>query len=367
MAHVEKRGPGRWRARYRDPDGRERSRTFGRRIDAERWLTSVEHAKLSGAYVDPANGRVAFAEWAAHWLEAPGKRPSAFARDEAIVRVHLSPTLGNRALGTITPADVQALVTTWSTQSEPRTVRRQYGVLRAVLNAAVAAEIIARSPCRGIRLPAVTQPTRHVVTGEELARIAAAMGDYGPMASRCRPRSSVGRVRRLAGRPPRLPPLDAGGRRAPHQRPGRPDGDGSAQVTGRTPHDGCPSAPHGAALRPSRGPGSHRCRRRRVGFHRSQGGPLDYAHFRRRVWGPATVAVNLRGLAFHDLRRANATGMVLEGVDLKTAQTRLSHSDPRLTLAGYTQATSAADAAAAERLGTRFMEFPRPARGLGPR
>lgn len=32
----------RWRARYRDPTGRERSRTFNRRIDAERYLTQVE-------------------------------------------------------------------------------------------------------------------------------------------------------------------------------------------------------------------------------------------------------------------------------------------------------------------------------------
>ena len=59
--------------------------------------------------------------------------------------------------------------------------------------------------------------------------------------------------------------------------------------------------------------------------------------------------------------------MVLDGVDLKTAQTRLGRSDPRLTIAVYAQATTAADEAAAERLGTRFMEFPRPARGLGPR
>ena len=42
MAHVEKRAPGRWRARYRGPDGRERSKTFGRRTDAERFLE--EHA-----------------------------------------------------------------------------------------------------------------------------------------------------------------------------------------------------------------------------------------------------------------------------------------------------------------------------------
>ena len=61
------------------------------------------------------------------------------------------------------------------------------------------------------------------------------------------------------------------------------------------------------------------------------------------------------GVSFHDLRRANATALVLDGVDLKTAQTRLGHSDPRLTLAVYAQATTEADKDAAERLGHRFF------------
>jgi hypothetical protein len=62
---------------------------------------------------------------------------------------------------------------------------------------------------------------------------------------------------------------------------------------------------------------------------------------------------------FHDLRRANATALVLDGVDVKTAQTRLGHSDPRLTLAVYAQASTDADRAAAALLGLRFM----PSRG----
>jgi integrase len=99
-------------------------------------------------------------------------------------------------------------------------------------------------------------------------------------------------------------------------------------------------------------------------FTAPHGGLLDYAHFRRRVWDPATVQAGLDGLEFHDLRRANATGMVLEHVDLKTAQTRLGYSDRRLTLAVYAQATTAADVAAAQALGDRFISLPRPARVL---
>jgi integrase len=63
-------------------------------------------------------------------------------------------------------------------------------------------------------------------------------------------------------------------------------------------------------------------------------------------------------LVFHDLRRVNATVLVAEGIDLKTAQTRLGHSDPRLTMAVHAQATSAADRDAADRLAHRLLGRP---------
>jgi integrase len=43
------------------------------------------------------------------------------------------------------------------------------------------------------------------------------------------------------------------------------------------------------------------------------------------VWEPAVKAAGLDGLNFHDLRRTNATAMVAEDVDVKTAQARLGH------------------------------------------
>jgi hypothetical protein len=45
----------------------------------------------------------------------------------------------------------------------------------------------------------------------------------------------------------------------------------------------------------------------------------------------------------------------LEGVDLKTAQRRLGHSTPMLTLGVYAQATETADRAAAETLGEHWI------------
>jgi integrase len=90
-------------------------------------------------------------------------------------------------------------------------------------------------------------------------------------------------------------------------------------------------------------------------FARADGRPLDYSNWRRRVWLPAVELADLEGLGFHDLRRTNATAMVLDGVDVKTAQARLGHSDPRLTLAIYAQATGEGDRSAAEKLGARLM------------
>lgn len=47
---------------------------------------------------------------------------------------------------------------------------------------------------------------------------------------------------------------------------------------------------------------------------------------------------------------------VVTGVDVKTAQSRLGHSDPRMTLAVYAQATTDAVRRAAERVGEYFLD-----------
>jgi integrase len=101
-------------------------------------------------------------------------------------------------------------------------------------------------------------------------------------------------------------------------------------------------------------------------FTSPEGGPLRYSNWRRRVWVPACASAGLEGFAFHDLLRAAATALVLERVDVKTAQTRLGHSDPRLTLATYAQASSEADRDAAERVAARFAPGVRDGRGMEP-
>jgi len=70
MGNIQRRPAGSWRARYRDPSGREHARHFRRRIDAERWLASVEHSKHRGEWIDPALSRMTVGQWSTTWLEA---------------------------------------------------------------------------------------------------------------------------------------------------------------------------------------------------------------------------------------------------------------------------------------------------------
>jgi integrase len=90
-------------------------------------------------------------------------------------------------------------------------------------------------------------------------------------------------------------------------------------------------------------------------FTDEDGRPLRDTNWRRRVWLPAVEAAGCLGAGFHDLRRLNATSLVVGGVDVKTAQVRLGHADPRMTLAIYASAPASADRAAAEVLGATFF------------
>jgi integrase len=74
-------------------------------------------------------------------------------------------------------------------------------------------------------------------------------------------------------------------------------------------------------------------------FASSNGKAIRYGNFRNRVWLPAITAARCESAGFHDLRRLAATTLVLEHVDVKTAQVRLGHSDPRTTLGVYASAT----------------------------
>jgi integrase len=158
MSHVERRvqaGRVTYRARYRDPSGRERKRSFARMTDARRFLVGVEDSKLRGAYVDPAKGKVGFAEWAERWFKTTADlKPGTRRTYRQLVDNQVLPHFGAATLAGIDTLAVREWVAALVESGlSPSRIRNAHQVLSQVLAAAVEGGRLARNPAAGVRLP----------------------------------------------------------------------------------------------------------------------------------------------------------------------------------------------------------------------
>ena len=167
-----------WLARWRDPEGRQRKRTFPRKADAERFLTTVEHSVLTGSYVDPGRSRVTVGDWSVQWLDGQVQlTPSTRARYASVLRRQVLPRWGSVPLARVSHADVAAWVAALSASGlSPRTVHKAHRVLSLVLDLAVRDRRIAVNPASGVHLPRSPQGHRRFLTPQQVADLAAACG-----------------------------------------------------------------------------------------------------------------------------------------------------------------------------------------------
>jgi integrase len=332
--------------------------TFGTKSDARAYLSSVESDIRRGIWIDPFAGRIRVRELAEEWTTSnPSKRESTVVREELTLRLHVLPVMGEERIERVQPRDVQQLVNDWRTQHAPRTVKRNYEVLRAMFGYAVRNDWLARTPCRNIVLPSIDGTRRYELSTADVGRIAthlperyrvmvwlgATLGLRWSEVAALR----VGRLdlaegqlsvteaitRGISGRNVLSPPKSYAGRRTMYM----PDVV-TAMLATHLEGEGLSQNDADALV-----------------FTDDEGGALRYSNWRRRVWEPATAAAGCGGAGFHDLRRLNATTLVVEGVDVKTAQTRLGHTDPRVTLAIYASSPAAVDRAAADVIGDTFF------------
>lgn len=162
-----------YEARWRDDEGRQRSRSFRRKVDADQFLRQVEGDLAKGQYIDPAGGRIRFGEYALEWQRAQVHRERTAALVDAHLRNHIIPAFGPRRLGDVRPTDVQAWVRRLSTTLAPATVRVVYAYARAIFRAAVEDRLIPVSPCRA-KLPAIPATQVIPITTAQLGRLIAA-------------------------------------------------------------------------------------------------------------------------------------------------------------------------------------------------
>lgn len=167
----------RWEARYRKPDGKTaRKGGFVRKRDAEAYITSVESAKLQGAYIAPGESRVTVGELGAAWLTAHAiaVKPSTFHSDESAWRVHVEPAWGTRRVGTIRHTEVAAWIAALSVDRSATTVKRCHGVLASILDGAVRDRRLQSNPAREVKTPRKVRKQRAYLTHQQVERLATA-------------------------------------------------------------------------------------------------------------------------------------------------------------------------------------------------
>ncbi len=342
-----------YEARYRGPDGQQRSKSFLRKLDAQRWLTERERERHRGEWVDPALGRTPFAEWCAQVQAGRvNLAPSTRARDESVVRSLVLPTFGELELRAIQPTDIREWVAELVEEDyAPTTVRKAYQLLAHVLDVAVEDGLLARTPCRSIPLPKARAVPQRFLSPVEVEQLAAAID------GRYRALVLVGayaglRFGEAAGM--RLDRLDLLRRTFLVQetvsevrgliriRP-LPKSRASHRTISLDSHLVDDLADH-LAVYPAGAEG--------FVFPAPEGGPLHRTNFRRRIWQPALRRSVGEPCRFHNLRHSHVAFLIEAGEDPKVIQERLGHASIRVTYDTYGHLFPGRDEAAAERLAT---------------
>lgn len=354
MAHIQDRGREhyrRWQARYRDPDGSERSKTFTRKVEAQRWLDHVTADLVTGRYVDPKAGRVTLADFAAQWLEAQTFDASTRETMESRIRTHILPLIGDRELRHLKPSTVQAWVRSRQTEVAPSYCRLLLSNLSTILSAAVEDGLIASNPCAvsSVKAPRVD---RHRVVPWSVETVHKVI-DGHPDGFRAMPVLGAGcglrqgelfgltldaidflrrvvrirqQLRLVRNQVVLAPPKGGREREVP-----LPDTVAMA-VAEHVQRFGTSSVDLAW-----REPGGE-TRSAELLFANRDRGPLTRAYFTHNAWKPALRVAGLernRGNGMHALRHHYASVLLENGVSIRAVSEYLGHHDPGFTLRTY--------------------------------
>jgi Phage integrase central domain len=172
----------RFRARVKSHGREVATKYFDRRADAVAWANDQSRHLRIGDWVDPRRGRVSLTVVAEGWLvsRASVKRRTR-ETDEAAWANYVKPSFGNRAIGSITTAEVtEWLANLLASGLAPSTARRALAVIREILDHAVADERLSRNVARAVRPPRGTGVREAIaLTIDEVEALATAC--HGPL------------------------------------------------------------------------------------------------------------------------------------------------------------------------------------------
>jgi integrase len=353
FGNVRRRASGRWQARYTGPDARTYSApvTFDTKGDAEAWL-SLRHSEiLRHAWLPPQEEQpaaITLRTYADGWLEGRDLQQTTRDHYAQLLRDHIYPAFGGYPVAKITPPAVRDWFAKLKASTGPTARAHAYGLLRTILNTAVADELIAANPCRvrGGGSSKRAKRIRPATLGELEALVNVTPDRYRLMmllAAWCALR--FGELAEL-----RRKDIDVKNR-VIHVRRGVTRTKGS-RIVGDPKSD---AGKRDVAIPPHLMPvvQTHLTRHAQVGrdgliFPARNGGHLAPATLYR-VFYPARDAAGRPDLRFHDLRHTGAVLAAATGATLAELMARLGHSTAGAALR-YQHAAQERDKVIAEAL-----------------
>lgn len=320
-----------WLARYRAPDGRQYSRSFKRKVDAEKWLTMEESKALRGEWVDPSAGTVIFADWVDVWLSGlHGIEPKTRAGYESLLRSRVLPAFGGVELRRITTSAVREWIARMAADDlSAARIRQARQVLHAALDLAVSDGLISSNPCNGVKPPTVRRRRQLFLTADQLAALADAAERRHP---------GAGALVMLLGygglRWGEVVALDWANVNL-EQRRVRVESS-ATEVNGRLEWGDTKTHETRTVVLPRFVAARLGPAKSGLVFTAPRGGPLRSSNFRRSVWIPACKNSGMpEGLMVHDLRDTAASLAISAGASIKAVQRMLGHASAAMTLDTY--------------------------------
>jgi integrase len=156
-------------------DGRQVSKGFARKVDAENYAASVQVNKLQGTTVDPQRSKITIEDYGKTWL-ARRKDLGDNTRElyHHLLTKHIIPSLGSTTVGGLTISAVRA----WHAgiaQEHAVTAAKAYRLLRTIMNAAVDDHLRFDNPCRVKGAGSEPETDRPTASVDEVTALASAM------------------------------------------------------------------------------------------------------------------------------------------------------------------------------------------------
>jgi integrase len=319
-----------WLARYRAPDGRQHSKTFHRKIDAEKWLRAEESAADRGAWVDPKGGSILYQEWAERWFAGlVDLKPKTHAGYRWLLDSRVLPTFGHLPLRSITTAAVRGWMSEMAEEGFSASgIRQARQVLHASLKQAVDDGVIVTNPVERVKPPTVRPRRQRFLTADELAKLADSADAVQPGAGAVV--WFLGWSGLRWGEMVALRHRSIDGRRV-HIREAVTEVRGRIMFgTPKTHEERTVVVPDFVVERLPPGGKSDE-----LVFTAPRGGVLRSSNFRNKIWIPAVEASGLAPLIIHDLRDTAASLAISAGASIKAVQRMLGHASAAMTLDVY--------------------------------